>query len=66
MIDRRRGAVTISDVRGVAGDRDLGGGRRLRGILTGGSQAPDLNKIMTAIGREETLGRLDDALAVRA
>jgi glutamyl-tRNA synthetase len=41
-------------------------GPSLRGILTGGSQAPDLNKIMTAIGREETLGRLDDALAVRA
>jgi glutamyl-tRNA synthetase len=41
-------------------------GPSLRGILTGGSQAPDLNKIMAAIGREETLGRLDDALATRA
>lgn len=41
-------------------------GPSLRGVLTGGSQAPDLNKIMTAIGREETLGRLDDALATRA
>jgi len=41
-------------------------GPSLRGILTGGSQAPDLNKIMTALGREESIGRLDDALAVRA
>jgi glutamyl-tRNA synthetase len=38
-------------------------GPSLRGILTGGSQAPDLNKIMAALGREESLGRLDDALA---
>jgi glutamyl-tRNA synthetase len=41
-------------------------GPSLRGILTGGSQAPDLNKIMAALGREESLGRLDDALAPRA
>jgi glutamyl-tRNA synthetase len=41
-------------------------GPSLRGILTGGSQAPDLNKIMTALGRDESLGRLDDALAPRA
>ncbi|OZA78785.1 MAG: glutamate--tRNA ligase, partial [Caulobacter sp. 39-67-4] len=41
-------------------------GPSLRGILTGGAQAPDLNKIMAAIGREESLGRLDDALATRA
>ena len=41
-------------------------GPSLRGILTGGAQAPDLNKIMTALGRDESLGRLDDALASRA
>ena len=41
-------------------------GPPLRGILTGGAQAPDLNKIMTALGRDESLGRLDDALASRA
>ena len=41
-------------------------GPSLRGILTGGSQAPDLNKIMAALGRDESLGRLDDALASRA
>jgi glutamyl-tRNA synthetase len=38
-------------------------GPSLRGVLTGGAQAPDLNKIMTALGRDESLGRLDDALA---
>jgi glutamyl-tRNA synthetase len=38
-------------------------GPSLRGILTGGAQAPDLNKIMAALGRDESLGRLDDALA---
>ncbi|PLR26657.1 glutamate--tRNA ligase [Caulobacter zeae] len=41
-------------------------GPPLRGILTGGAQAPDLNKIMAALGRDESLGRLDDALASRA
>jgi glutamyl-tRNA synthetase len=41
-------------------------GPSLRGILTGGAQAPDLHKIMAALGRDESLGRLDDALASRA
>jgi glutamyl-tRNA synthetase len=41
-------------------------GPSLRGILTGGAQAPDLNKIMAALGRDESLGRLDDALSPRA
>lgn len=41
-------------------------GPALRGILTGGSPAPDLNKTMAALSREESLGRLDDALAPRA
>jgi glutamyl-tRNA synthetase len=41
-------------------------GPALRGILTGGAQAPDLNKTMAALSREESLGRLDDALAPRA
>ena len=41
-------------------------GPALRGILTGGAPAPDLNKTMAALSREESLGRLDDALASRA
>jgi len=38
-------------------------GPSLRAILTGGAPAPDLNKIMAALGRDESLGRLDDALS---
>ncbi|HYG26971.1 MAG TPA: glutamate--tRNA ligase, partial [Caulobacteraceae bacterium] len=38
-------------------------GPPLRGMLTGGSPAPDLGKTMAALGREETLARLDDALS---
>lgn len=35
----------------------------LRGVLSGGSPAPDLASTLTALGREESLGRLDDALS---
>jgi len=41
-------------------------GPALRGILTGGAPAPDLNKTMAALSRDEAIGRLDDALARRA
>ncbi|OYX03815.1 MAG: glutamate--tRNA ligase [Caulobacter vibrioides] len=41
-------------------------GPALRGILTGGAPAPDLNKTMAALSRDEAIGRLDDALAPRA
>jgi len=33
-----------------------------RAALTGGSPAPDIAKILAALGRDESLGRLDDAL----
>jgi len=33
-----------------------------RAALTGGHVAPDISKILAALGREESLGRLDDAL----
>jgi len=36
----------------------------LRPILSGGSAAPDLAGTMTALGRDESLGRLDDALSL--
>ncbi len=39
-------------------------GQPLRGILAGGSPAPDLAGTMTALGRDESLGRLDDALSL--
>ncbi|HEX6859013.1 MAG TPA: glutamate--tRNA ligase [Caulobacteraceae bacterium] len=38
-------------------------GPPLRGMLTAGSPAPDLGKTMAALGREEALARLDDALS---
>lgn len=39
-------------------------GPPLRGILTGGSPSPDLGRTMAALGREETLARLADALSL--
>jgi len=38
-------------------------GPALRGVLSGGSIAPDLAGTLAALGREESLGRLDDALS---
>jgi glutamyl-tRNA synthetase len=37
-------------------------GPALRGVLSGGSTAPDLASTLTALGPEESLGRLKDAL----
>ncbi len=39
-------------------------GPALRGILSGGAAAPDLAGAMVAIGKDESLGRLDDALSL--
>ena len=41
-------------------------GPALRGVLSGGSPAPDLAGAMVALGKDETLGRLDDALSQAA
>ena len=38
-------------------------GPPLRGLLSGGAPAPDLASALTALAREESLGRLDDALS---
>jgi glutamyl-tRNA synthetase len=38
-------------------------GQALRGVLSGGAPAPDLAGALTALAREESLGRLDDALS---
>ena len=35
----------------------------LRAVLSGGSPAPDLAGALTALGREESLGRIEDALS---
>jgi len=37
-------------------------GPAMRAALTGGSVSPDIARILAAIGRDESLGRLDDAL----
>lgn len=38
----------------------------LRGVLSGGAPAPDLASTLTALGRDEALGRMDDALSATA
>ena len=38
-------------------------GAALRGVLAGGASAPDLASSLTALGRDEALGRIDDALS---
>jgi glutamyl-tRNA synthetase len=38
-------------------------GPALRGILSGGTAAPDLASALTALGKDESLGRIDDALS---
>ncbi len=41
-------------------------GAALRGVLSGGTPAPDLASALTALGREESLGRIHDALSPAA
>ena len=41
-------------------------GAPLRSVLSGGAPAPDLAGTMTALGRDESLGRIDDALSLPA
>jgi glutamyl-tRNA synthetase len=58
--------VAIQDqLKGFASDEGVGMGKfgpALRGILSGGSIAPDLASCLAALGRDESLGRLQDAL----
>jgi glutamyl-tRNA synthetase len=52
-------------LKGFASDEGVGMGKfgpALRGMLSGGSIAPDLASCLAALGREESLGRLQDAL----
>jgi glutamyl-tRNA synthetase len=41
-------------------------GPQLRAVLAGGASAPDLAGTLTALGRDESLGRIDDALSLPA
>ena len=53
-------------LRGFADDEGVGMGRfgpALRGVLGGGAPAPDLAGALAALGREESLARLEDALS---
>jgi glutamyl-tRNA synthetase len=54
-------------LRGFAEAEGIGLGKigpQLRAVLSGGAPAPDLAGAMTALGRDESLGRLDDALSL--
>ena len=52
-------------IRAFAAQEGVGVGKfgaALRGVLSGGSPAPDLATALTALGREEALGRIKDAV----
>ncbi|WP_091739643.1 glutamate--tRNA ligase [Phenylobacterium immobile] len=53
-------------IRGFAESESVGIGKfgpALRAVLSGGAAAPDLAGALVALGREESLGRLNDALS---
>ncbi len=53
-------------IRGFAGSEGIGIGKfgaALRGVLSGGAPAPDLASALVALGKDEALGRIDDALS---
>ena len=59
------GEALDAAIRAFADDEGIGIGKfgpALRGALSGGAPAPDLASTLLALGREEALGRLDDAL----
>ncbi len=58
-----------AEIKAFAEEEGVGLGKigpGLRGMLAGGSLAPDLSKTLSALGREESLGRIDDALSSAA
>ena len=55
-----------AELKAFAEDEGVGFGKigpLLRGILAGGAPAPDLSKTLAALGGDESLARLDDALS---
>jgi glutamyl-tRNA synthetase len=53
--------------RGFAESEGVGLGKigpALRAVLSGGSPAPDLAGALVALGKDESLGRMDDALSL--
>ena len=64
VVDWRAPALEAA-LRGFAEAEGVGMGRfgpALRGVLSGAAGAPDLAGALTALGREESLGRIEDAL----
>lgn len=56
-----------AELKAFAEDEGVGFGKigpPLRGALTAGSSSPDLARTLSSLGREESLGRLEDALSV--
>jgi glutamyl-tRNA synthetase len=54
-------------IRAFAASEGVGLGKfgpQLRFVLAGGAPAPDLASTLTALGRDESLGRIDDALSL--
>ena len=54
------------ELRGFADAEQIGMGKfgpALRAVLAGGASAPDLASALSALGREESVGRLQDALS---
>ncbi len=54
-----------AELKAFAEDEGVGFGKigpPMRAALTGGSSSPDIARILAALGREDALGRLDDAL----
>lgn len=78
-IERLRTALAAHDnwtaadletmLKGFADSEGVGLGKIgpvLRGVLSGGAPAPDLGRTLSALGRDEALGRIDDALSPAA
>jgi len=54
-----------AELKAFAGEEGVGFGKigpPIRAALTGGTTSPDIARTLSALGREEALGRLDDAL----
>ena len=54
-----------AELKAFAEDEGVGFGKigpPMRAALSGGSPSPDIARILAALGRDESLGRLDDAL----
>ena len=59
-------AALSDQLRHFAASEGVGMGKfgpALRGVLSGGAPAPDLASCLAALAREESLGRIDDALS---